>query len=136
MCSSASAATLEIHGAWIREAPPNASVLAAYMIISNTGTTDAQITDVASPDFEHAELHRTVVEGGIARMIRINSLEIPAGKALSLDPGGIHLMLIDPQRALHEGDSVTLTIRTGDGASTTLSVPVVRETGEMTHQHH
>ena len=134
-CSSVTAAALEVREAWIREAPPAASVLAAYMAIRNTGKADAVITAVASPDFDHTELHRSVVESGIARMVRINELEIAAGETISLDPGGIHMMLIGPLRPLHDGDTVTLTIQDGDGISNTLTVPVIRETGEAAHHH-
>jgi copper(I)-binding protein len=134
--SPAQGATLAVQDAWIREAPPTASVLAAYMVINNTGESLAGITAIASPDFERTELHRTVVESGVARMVAIEKLEIPSGDKLSLDPGGIHLMLINPLRPLRAGDTVTLVIQGDDGASTTVSVPVVREAGEAAHQHH
>jgi hypothetical protein len=134
--SPAAGATLEVHDAWIREAPPTASVLAAYMLISNTGGGPAAITAITSPDFDHTELHRTVVESGVASMVPIEKLEIPAGENISLEPGGIHLMLMNPQRPLREGDTVTLEIQSADGSSKTFTVPVIRATGETAHQHH
>ncbi len=135
-CSPAAGATLEVHDSWIREAPPTVSVLAAYMVISNTGGTPAEITAITSPDFDHTELHRTIVESGIARMAPLEKLEIPAGEKISLEPGGIHLMLINPQRPLREGDLVTLVIHRADGFCNTFAVPVIRETGEAAHQRH
>jgi copper(I)-binding protein len=129
-------ATLEVRDAWIREAPPTASVLAAYMVISNTGGTPARITAIASPDFDHTELHRTIVESGVARMVPIEKLEIAAGEMISLEPGGIHLMLINPLRQLRQGDTVTLILQCADGTSDTFTAPVIRETGEAAHQHH
>jgi copper(I)-binding protein len=134
--SAAAGVTLEVHDAWIREAPPTTRVLAAYMLISNTGESPAEITSIASPDFEHTELHRTIVESGVARMAPIESLEIPAGEKISLEPGGIHLMLINPLRPLHEGDTVTLIIHRADEIYNTFPVAVVRATGETAHQHH
>jgi copper(I)-binding protein len=134
--SPAEGATLEVHDAWIREAPPTASVLAAYMVISNTGGDPAEITSIASPDFDHTELHRTIVEAGVARMAPIEKLEIPAGEKIPLEPGGIHLMLINPQRPLREGDTVTLIIHCADGYDNTFTVPVLRAAGEAAHQHH
>jgi copper(I)-binding protein len=129
--------TLVVHTAWIREAPPTARVLAAYMVIENTGESPAGIMAIASPDFEHTELHRTTVESGIARMVPIDKLEIPAGEQISLEPGGIHLMLFNPLRPLREGDKVTLTIQGADGFSKSFMVPVIRETGDaVLHQHH
>jgi copper(I)-binding protein len=134
--SPAAGATLEVHDAWIRETPPTASVLAAYMIITNTGGEPAAITAITSPDFERTELHRTIVEFGIASMAPIEKLEIPAGEKISLEPGGIHLMLMNPQHPLREGDTVILEIQNVDGSSKRFTVPVIRATGETTHQHH
>jgi copper(I)-binding protein len=134
--STATGATLEVHDAWIREAPPTATVMASYMVISNTGESPAGITAITSPDFDHTELHRTIIRTGVASMVPIEKLEIPAGESISLTPGGIHLMLINPLRPLRVGDTVTLVIQGADGSSNTYTVPVIRETGEAAHQHH
>jgi copper(I)-binding protein len=134
--SAMAGTTLQVHDAWIREAPPTASVLAAYMVINNTGESPAEITAIVSPDFEHTELHRTIVESDVASMVPIETLDIPAGEKLSLEPGGIHLMLINPQRPLRQGDTVTLVFQSADGSSNTFTVPVKRATGEAAHQPH
>jgi copper(I)-binding protein len=133
-CSSA-AASLEVQDAWVREAPPTASVLAAYMTIRNAGTTPAEITNITSPDFGHIEMHRTVVEHGIASMVPVGTLEIPPGEQITLEPGGTHLMLIDPRRTLRAGDTLPMTILDAAGQTTTFSVPVIREAGEAGHHH-
>jgi len=133
---SAAGTPLEVRDAWIREAPPTAGVLAAYMVISNAGTAPAAVSTFTSPDFGHVELHRTVMEGGVASMIPVDKLEIPAGASITLEPGGSHLMLIDPRRPLREGDTVTLIFQDGDGHASTFAVPVIRETGEAAHHHH
>ena len=129
------AASLQVHDAWIREAPPTASVLAGYMVIRNAGTTPAEITNISSPDFGHSEMHRTVVENGVASMVPIGKLEIPPGEQITLEPGGTHLMLIDPRHPLRAGDTVTLTFHDAAGHASTFSVPVMRETGEVGHHH-
>jgi copper(I)-binding protein len=132
---SSAAASLEVHNAWIREAPPAARVLAAYMVIRNAGTTAAEITNISSADFGHIEMHRTVIESGVASMVPIGKLQIPPGEQLALEPGGTHLMLIDPRHPLRAGDTVTLTFQDAGGHASTFSVPVMRETGAA-GQHH
>ena len=130
-------ATLTISEPWIREAPPTVRVMAGYMAMVNTGNTTVTVTSVSSPDFERAEVHRTVVEAGIARMLPVKQLEIPANSQLKLEPGGLHLMLFNPQRPLREGASVTLTIHRSDGSKVTATAPVIRKTGEdHSHHHH
>lgn len=135
MVAPASGASLAVSDAWIREAPPTASVLAAYMVIRNAGTTPAQISRITSPDFGHVEMHRTVMENGVASMVPIGKLEIPAGEQITLKPGGTHLMLIDPRHPLHAGDMVNLTFQDADGHASTFPIPVIRETGEVEHHH-
>jgi copper(I)-binding protein len=129
------AASLEVRDAWIREAPPTASVLAAYMVIRNPGTVPVEITNVSGPEFGRAEMHRTVVEGGVATMVAIRKLEIAPGEQIALEPGGTHLMLIDPRRPLRAGDTATLTFQDAGGRTSTFSVPVTRETGESDRHH-
>jgi copper(I)-binding protein len=131
------APTMDVTGGWVREAPPTSRVLAGYMQITNLTDKDITITSVSSPDFDSAELHRTVVEGGVASMQAVPELTIPAAGSVLLEPGSLHLMLFDPVRSLLQGDSVTLVLQRSDGICLTLSVPVLRNTGEEhVHHHH
>jgi len=130
-------ATLTIGEPWIREAPPTARVMAGYLTMINAGDTPVTVTSISSPDFEDAEIHRTVVEDGIARMLPVSQLEIPANSPLKLEPGGLHLMLFNPQRPLPEGETVTLIIHHSNGSKVTATAPVIRKTGEdHSHHHH
>ena len=135
---AAAAAELEISQLWVRAAPPTARVMAGYMNISNNGTTPVQVVAVSSPGFAATELHRTVVEDGVARMEPVGQLEIAAGASVSLEPGGLHLMLIEPKQIPQEGDSVTLVLHRADGMCKTLQAPVQRDssTGDTHQQHH
>lgn len=131
------AAELDISQPWVREAPPTARVMAGYLTLSNTGTAAVQVIAVSSPQFATAELHRTVVEDGVARMEPVGQLEIAAGKSVSLEPGGLHLMLIEPGQPLQEDDMVTLVLHRADGLCMTLEAPVRRDAAAGdAHQHH
>ena len=127
---------LAVSNAWIREAPPGATVLAGYLKITNRGTTHATITGVSADDFSSVEVHRTVMEDGMARMLPVETIEIPAFGRLVLEPGGLHLMLIEPKRPLSEGDTVVLEMQPIDGPCITITVPVIRQTGSESHHHH
>ena len=130
-------ATLTIGEPWIREAPPAARVMAGYLTMINAGDTPITVTSISSPDFEGAEIHRTVIEEGVARMLPVSQLEIPANSPLKLEPGGLHLMLFDPRRPLPEGETVTLIIHRSNGSEVTVTAPVIRKTGEdHSHHHH
>jgi hypothetical protein len=133
--STLAAPTMDITDGWVREAPPTSRVLAAYMQIINLTDSELTVTGITSPDFEAAELHRTVVENGMARMLPVPELTIPAGGSITLAPGGLHLMLFDPVRPLQQGDTVTLVLHRSDDICITLAVPVLRST-DAEHVHH
>ncbi|MCK5479955.1 MAG: copper chaperone PCu(A)C [Gammaproteobacteria bacterium] len=130
------ASTLEITHPWVREAPPSARVLAAYMSIKNPGDSAITINGISSPDFESAEIHRTVINDGVARMLHIKQLDVPANGIIRLEPGGLHLMLFNPKRMLAEGDTITLTIHLGNETCMTVSTPVVRQDDDHSRHHH
>jgi copper(I)-binding protein len=128
---------LQVSEPWIREAPPTSRVLAGYLTLVNTGNNTVTVTAISSPDFKNAEIHRTVIEEGIARMLAVKQLEVPAGGQLMLEPGGYHLMLFDPMRTLTEGETVTLIIHLDNGNQMSATAPVIRKTGEdHSHHHH
>lgn len=109
---------LELADGWIREAPPGATVMAGYANLRNTGTAVLNLQQVRSPDFGAAELHRSVVEDGLSRMLRSQILRLPPGGSAALEPGGWHLMLFRPLRGLKSGDPVAITLECGDAAQT------------------
>lgn len=126
---------LQVTEPWVREAPPGTTVLAGYLTLSNTGDTALVIEDVSSPDFNTIEIHRSWIEDGIARMQPVSDLTIPAGESISLEPGGYHLMLFQPVRALAAGDNVTLRLQPSTGSCVTATAPVLRKHETSAHQH-
>ena len=108
--------TLQVENAWVREAPPSAHMMAAYMTLKNTGSGEAVLTQVDSPAFGHVMLHKSEVVDGVARMIHQDEIVIPAQGSVELKPGGFHLMMPAPEKRLMEGDRVDfiLTLSNGD----------------------
>jgi copper(I)-binding protein len=97
---------IEVRDPWIRQPPPGANA-AAYLTLANPGEISRRVTAVKAEGVERIEMHRTVVEEGVARMEAVDSIEIPAGGEVTLAPRGLHLMLIRPS-SLSEGDEVEL----------------------------
>ena len=129
------AAPLEVREAWIAEAPPGASVQAAYMQLHNGGTASLTVTAATSPAFASVELHRTVHEGPMARMEKLPGLPLAPGESVSLAPGGLHLMLIAPRQPLSEGETVPLELHLDSGAAVSIEA-VVRRTAMPADAHH
>lgn len=86
---------------------PGMSMSAGYMHLENNSGELIRITRVSSPNFGAVEIHETTVEDDIARMRRVDKLEIAPGGDVRLQRGGKHLMLIDPTGSSSE---VTLNL--------------------------
>lgn len=129
---------LTIDEAWIREGPPNAMALAGYIVIENQGSTARHLVGAASPAFGRIELHRSVHEGGVAKMVPQETMPIPAKGKLELKPGDYHLMMLKPARPLRAGDQVlvTLNLDNEEQASVTFRVKKATGDGHAHHYHH
>jgi len=109
-CTPTSEDIFSANGAWVREAPPNASAMAGYVTITNNSDKDRTLVFAKSKQFNAVEIHRTIVEDGVAKMRRQEDLPIPAGESLVLEPGSYHLMLMTPKSAYKADDEVTVTV--------------------------
>lgn len=123
------AGQLEIARAWVREAPPGARVLAAYLEITNRGQVPRRLLAASSPDAEAVELHRSVLSRGLARMERMTSLSIEPGSTIRLEPGGLHLMVMEPARAFEQGDTLRLDLEFDKAETLRIEAPVRPQTG-------
>lgn len=109
-CNQTSKESFSVDGAWVREGPPNAGALAGYVTLTNHTDLDRTLVFAKSEQFNVVEIHRTIVENGVAKMRRQKDLLIPAGGSLVLEPGSYHLMLMTPKSAFKANDEVTVTI--------------------------
>jgi periplasmic copper chaperone A len=126
LATTAHACDLEVTDPWIREAPPTATALAGYMVLSNSGGQDCVFTDVRAADFEVAMIHRTEHDGDTAHMVHQNEVNVPAGGETIFKPNGLHIMLMHPRRSLSEGDSVVVTLVLEGGDEHGVELPVRR----------
>jgi copper(I)-binding protein len=115
---------LVVDSAWVREAPPGASMMAAYMVISNTSDMDARLVAVESPAFAHVMLHKAETVDGVARMVHQDNILIPAHGSVALEPGSYHLMMPAPEVRLKDGDRVEFLLHFADGSSVAVTAVV------------
>ena len=91
---------------WLRAAPPNAMMQAAYGEISNITGKDIKLIDAYSPAFNMTEIHKTIITDGVARMKHQPELSIKNNETLKFKPGGLHIMLMHPIIDFTVGDSI------------------------------
>jgi hypothetical protein len=96
---------------------------AAFMQITNRGE-DSQIVFAKSPVADVVELHTHINDNGVMRMRKIDRINLPSKKPVSLKPGGLHVMLLGLNRDLKPGDEIEVTLGFADGSVKALKVPV------------
>lgn len=132
----AAAGKLEIHDAWAREAPPNAEVMAAYLTLHNHSAKTHTLVSVSSPEFTQVKMHRTEQHDGMTKMLPVSRVMLSTNGSMSFQPGGMHLMLMEPKKRFKSGDSISLTLFFTDESSLKISVPVKKATHNDEHKMH
>jgi len=138
--ASAGDVDILIHDPWVRAAPPNVKVLAAYFEIKNNSKKPQTLTKVSSPAFDQVGIHRTVMHENMAHMEHLEELTIPPQAAVVLKPGGLHLMLMDAKKPLQIGGQVPMTLTFRNGKTITFSAIVrsdqMGDTEDHQHMNH
>lgn len=100
----------------IMQPPPGAQVAAGFMLLVNPGDSDVVLTGASSAAFGHVEIHESVVENDVAKMIKQSELIVPAGSSVELKHGSYHLMLMDIKSPLEADQEIPLMLETDSGA--------------------
>lgn len=111
-----------VSDAWVRASVPHQQSTGAFMVL--TASSDSKLVGVASPVAKTVQVHEMTMNGDVMGMREVKAVELPAGKAVTLDPNGLHVMLMGLKNQVKEGDKVplTLTIEDAKGAKETLDV--------------
>ncbi|MDR7126105.1 copper chaperone PCu(A)C [Pseudotabrizicola sp. 4114] len=89
----------------------SAKSAAGYMGIANEGTTADRLIGIEMPSVQHSELHTTEHSAdGVARMMHVDAIDIPAGETVLLERGGMHIMLMGLTEPMTEGQMVPATL--------------------------
>ncbi len=119
--AAAQAGNVTVSKPWMRFLLPSIPA-AGYMVLQNNGDAPAALTGASSPDCGSLMLHESQDDSGMAMMMMVQSIPIPAHGSVSFAPGGYHLMCMDPKMKV--GDSVPVTLTLQDGTSIVASMPV------------
>ena len=118
---------ISVSNAWIREGPPVVSTLAGYAQVENLTDREIALVRATSPDFATVEFHRSEVVDGLARMLEEPVIVIAAGASVSFEPGGLHMMLMNPRRTFKAGDRVIVELRLSSGRLMRVEIPVLKQ---------
>ena len=104
----AAAAPVSVSDAWARATMPGQKVSAAYMQIR--ADAPARLLSATSPVAPRVEVHEMKMDGGVMRMRQLQTIDLPAGKTVSLEPGGLHIMLMNLPKPIAAGDVIPLAL--------------------------
>lgn len=137
LVSAVAAQPVQVEDAWTRATVPGQQGGGAFMTL--TASEDLQLVGGSTPLAGVTEVHEMVMDGDVMRMRPLDTLTLPAGQAVELKPGGLHVMFMQLKQPLTEGMEVPLTLqlRNSQGQASELSVQVpVRPLGSGRESAH
>ena len=105
----------QVKDGWIRLMPGGMAMQAGFGRIDNRCPMPATIVSASSPAYGSVELHESKTVGGVSRMRAVPELRIAPDGAAVLQPGGLHLMLMQPKSPLKAGSRVAIEFELKDG---------------------
>ena len=126
-----------VKDAWVRGTVAQQKATGAFFSI--TSAAGGKLVSVSSPAAGVVEIHEMKMDGSTMQMRALpNGLDLPAGKAVALKPGGLHVMMMDLKAPLAAGQTiaVTLVVEGKDGKKETITVKaLVKALGAAPAEH-
>ena len=128
-----SAPKIVLKNLWIQPTPPGIKTTMMGGVILNEGDEEDYLIGARSEVAKAVEIHKTVMENQIAKMVKQDRVKIPPKGKVHFKHHGYHIMLIGLKRPLKEGDKVKVTLIFENSGEITVVVPVKMH---MMMEHH
>lgn len=103
------AQTVDVKDAWVRATVPSQQATGAFMKL--TAKEGVKLVGISTPAAAVAEVHEMKMDGDVMKMRAVTGgLDLPAGTAVELKPGGYHLMLMDLKATLVKDSRIPMTL--------------------------
>jgi copper(I)-binding protein len=100
---------VEVENAWVRATVKGQMGTGAFMTI--TAKDNLKLVSGSTPVAGVTQVHEMKMDAGVMKMAEVKGgLDLPAGKAVELKPGGYHIMLMDLKQALEKDSTVPITL--------------------------
>lgn len=106
--ASAAQAQTTVKDPWARATVAQQKASGAFMQLQSV--RGGKLLSASSPVAGVVEIHEMAMDGNVMKMRAVPSLDLPAGKAVDLKPGGYHVMLMDLKKQLNAGDTIPITL--------------------------
>ena len=111
------ALNIGVDNATIRLMPASAKMTAGYFDLSNQENKEKVLVGAKSDFFKHIEIHESMKDGDVMKMVKKNSVSIPPNSELEFKPMGYHLMLMQPIDKILENQNIKITLSFAGGES-------------------
>jgi copper(I)-binding protein len=139
LTSHLATAEVNVDGAYVRAVPPGQMNSAAFMHLTNHDNQNLSLITATSDAAKNVELHTHTQDNGVMRMRQISEIKLPSEQKVTLQPGGMHIMLIGLTRNLSAGENVSLSLTFSDGSQQSLQIPIKdimpMDSHKMMHKH-
>lgn len=123
------------HHPYARATPPNAATSAVFLELMNHSEQDRAIVSASTSAAGKVELHDVIHDDDVMKMRQVERIEIPAQSQVSLQPGGLHIMLFDLTKPLLEGESIDVEVHFANGEKQVFNAPIKAVMKGMQHHH-
>jgi copper(I)-binding protein len=120
---NAKVGSVQIENAYTRSTVPGQMVAGGFMKIENKGAVD-QLISASSPVAGEVQLHEMAMEGNVMKMRQVKEVVVPAGGAVELKPGGMHLMFMNIKAPLTAGETVPVKLKFAKAGEVEVKMPV------------
>ena len=121
--AQAAVGSIKIENAYTRATVPGQQVAGGFMKIENKGAAD-QLVSASSPAAGEIQLHEMAMEGNVMKMRQVKDIAVPAGGAVELKPGGLHLMFMNIKAPLAAGQTVPVKLKFAKAGEVEVKMPV------------
>jgi copper(I)-binding protein len=120
---NAKVGSVQIENAYTRATVPGQQAAGGFMKIENKGAAD-QLVSASSPVAGEVQLHEMAMDGNVMKMRQVKDITVPAGGAVELKPGGLHLMFMNIKAPLTAGETVPVKLKFAKAGEVEVKMPV------------
>jgi periplasmic copper chaperone A len=133
--ANAQPSSIQVDDAWSRATLGQSRTGAAYLTLATRAANADRLVSASATVAGKVELHNHIMVGNVAQMRPVDAIEVAPGSPTVLQPGGLHIMLLDLKAPLQAGTSFPLTLVFEKAGAVTVNVAVRAVRAPQGHAH-
>jgi periplasmic copper chaperone A len=133
LAATFAAAQVKVEGAWARPTVPGQQGGGGFVTL--TSAAGDKLVGGSTSVAQRFELHTMAMKGDVMEMRQVDGIELPAGKPVKLEPGGLHVMFIGLKQPLPLGSKVPVTLRFEKAGEMKVEFEVMSRPAPAGHKH-